>query len=390
MVKSGLQWKKRVLLGIAGLLLTLPSWAGVTGGGSTVNVNVTTSTVEQTELNEVVNDVILESLWNIIGKAERRNVWKRAKDKTPKFWEIEVTVSDAEFATALADIKTQLYDLTNVPGRRNNYTVLQDEQTGERLDLVSQSYEEVVTDQTSEFNETVDTNGAQFGVDYIGDPSNYLTWVAIGPNDVNVDVNQVTTNTTFLDGITNNNYNQVAIWQVSTLRTISPLLLDMDGDGAIQASGGEWLPHRELHKERMAFFDFHGDRFPVLMEWAGPQDGILCEPAADGSINGTNLFGTATGFRDGYQALRTKDADGNGKISGEELSSLSVWMDSNGDARPQDDEVQPLSAHGITELSLKHKDFVSSYVVKGETRRMFDWWPQTYDLQRLRVAPKKA
>lgn len=390
MSKPGFQWRKRFLLGLLGVLLTLPAWAGVTGAGSTVNINVTTSTVEQTEVNEVVNDVILESLWNIVGNAERRNVWKHAKDKTPKFWEIEVTVSDAEFATALADVKTQLYDLTNVPGRRNTYTILQDEQTGERLDLVSSTYEESVTGQTSESTETVDANGAQFGIDYIGDPGNYLTWVAIGPNDVNVDVNQVTTNTTFLDAVTTNSFNQVAVWQVSALRTISPLLLDMDGDGSIQASGGEWLPHTNLHKERMAFFDFHGDRFPVLMEWPGPQDGILCQPAADGSIDGTNLFGTSSGFRDGFQALRAKDADDNGKIEGAELDGLSIWLDKNSDARPQAGEVQPLNAHGITELSLKHKNFVASYVAKGETHRMFDWWPQTYELQRIRITPQKS
>lgn len=380
--------KKLLLLGFATLVASLPASAGVSGAGSNVNVNVNSSTVNQTEVNQVVNDVILESLWQIIGKTELRNVWDPRVP--PKFWELEVTVSDSEFATALAQMKTDLKNLTNTPGRKTTYTVLQDEQTGSRLDQVSQTYEETQTGQTTDFSETVDAGGAEFGVDYIGDPDNYLTWIAVGPNDVNVQVDQVTTITTFVDAVTTTSYNQVAVWQVSTLRTISPLLLDMDGDGAIQASGGEWLPHQNTHKERMAFFDFHGDKFPVLMEWPGPKDGILCQPNADGSIDGTRLFGTASGFKNGYEALRVKDTNDDGKISGAELDGLAVWTDANSDARPQPGEVKSLAEHRVTELSLKHKKYVASFQRDGKSQKMFDWWPQTYELNRVRVSPKNA
>jgi hypothetical protein len=380
--------KKLCILGLTSIL-ALPAVAGVPGGNSNVNVNVTTNTVNLNEINEVLNDVILESLWDIIGKAEQRNIWNTSKP--PKFWEIEVTVSEADFATALADVKTQLEELTYLPGRKNQFfSIEQDEKTGERLDQISQSYQEVETGQDSEFSETIDSNGAQNGVDYIGDPNNYATWIAIGPNDVNVDVNQVTTNTTFIDAITTTEYNQVAVWTVSALRTISPLLLDLDGDGAIQASGGQWLPHKKLHRERMAFFDFHGDRFPVLMEWPGPNDGMLCQPQADGKIDGTNLFGTASGFKNGYEALRTKDSNNDGKVKGPELDGLAVWTDLNSDARPQKGEVKSLASHNITELSLKHNKYVSSYIRDGKTERMFDWWPQTYELNRVRLMPKNS
>lgn len=380
--------KKLLLLGFVSLAASLPASAGVSGAGSNVNVNVNTSTVNQTEINQIVNDEILSSLWQILGKTELRNVWDPRVP--PKFWELEVTVSDSEFATALAQMKTDLKSLTNTAGRKNTYTILQDEQTGSRLDQVSQTYEEVQTGQTEDFSETVDAGGAEFGVDYIGDPDNYLTWIAIGPNDVNVQVDQVTTITTFIDAITTTSYNQVAVWQVSTLRTISPLLLDMDGDGAIQASNGEWLPHQKTHKERMAFFDFHGDKFPVLMEWAGPNDGILCQPRSDGSIDGTRLFGTATGFKNGYEALRVKDNNNDGKISGGELEGLAVWTDTNSDARPQAGEVKTLADHRVTELSLNHKKYVASFQRDGKSQKMFDWWPQTYELNRVRVSPKNA
>lgn len=39
---------------------------------------------------------------------------------------------------------------------------------------------------------TVEAYNAAFGVDYIGDPGNYQTWIAIGPNDVQVNVTLVT------------------------------------------------------------------------------------------------------------------------------------------------------------------------------------------------------
>lgn len=42
----------------------------------------------------------------------------------------------------------------------------------------------------TDFVETVDAGGAIFGTDYIGDPDNYLTWIAVGPSDVNVKVVQ--------------------------------------------------------------------------------------------------------------------------------------------------------------------------------------------------------
>lgn len=390
--------RKRLLVaGLASLLTAYPASAGVPGG-SNVNVTSTSEIVNITEVTELTNDVILENLYHIMGNVEQRNVWQEKKKKNKKkgklfrkYWNVEVIVSEPEFAEALADVKAQLACLSNVPGRRNNhFSITQDEQTDQYLDQVSQSYSEEITGQTSETTQTIDDNGAQFGIDYIGDPGNYLTWIAIGEDDVNVDINRLTTNTTFVDATTTTEYNSVAVWTVSALRTISPLILDMDGDGKIQASGGKWLPHTSLDKDRMAFFDFYGDRFPVLMEWAGPDDGLLCQPNADGSIDGTNLFGTASGFANGFEALRMKDADGDGKIAGDELAGLAVWTDTNSDARPQKGEVKSLQEHNITELSVRHKQYVSAFVRDGKTERMYDWWPQTYELNRVRLMPRNS
>ena len=378
--------RKLTLLAIVGSL-SGSVLAGVPGGNSNVNVNINTDQINVVEVTEVTNDVILESLWKIVGEAWREN--KKGKIPPPKHWNIELVVSDAEFAGALAQVKSELYDLAVIPGRRNSYSVVQDEQTSSELEQISQSYEEVMTGLETETSESVDTNGATLGVDYIGDPADYSTWIAIGPTDVNVDINQVTTTTEFIDAVTTTEWSQVAVWSVTGVQTVSPLLLDMDGDGQIQASGGEWMPHK-LNRERMAFFDFHGDKFPVLMEWPGPEDGILCEPQPNGHIDGTNMFGTSTGFANGFEALKTKDVDDDGKVRGEELKGLAVWTDLNSDARPQPHEVSSLQELGITELGVKHKDFVSHYVRGGESKRMFDWWPQTYELNRIKLVPKKV
>lgn len=44
-----------------------------------------------------------------------------------------------------------------------------------------------------EIEQFLDANGAIFNVDYIGDPDDYTTWIAIGQEDVNVDILQRTT-----------------------------------------------------------------------------------------------------------------------------------------------------------------------------------------------------
>ena len=85
-----------------------------------------------------------------------------------------------------------------------------------------------------------------------------------------------------------------------------------------------------------------------------------------------------------------RDTDDNGKVQGEELSGLAVWTDSNSDARPQEGEVRSLRELGITELGLKHNQYVSHYVRDGNSQRMFDWWPQTYELNRVKLMPKKS
>ena len=53
--------KGLVAVGLASVMTAVPAVAGVPGGSSNVNVNVTAETVNLTEINEIFNDVILAS-----------------------------------------------------------------------------------------------------------------------------------------------------------------------------------------------------------------------------------------------------------------------------------------------------------------------------------------
>ena len=175
------------------------------------------------------------------------------------------------------------------------------------------------------------------------------------------------------------------VYQVEAKYLISPIVLDLDGDGAIQASDGQYLAH-DTFSNRVAMFDFFGNGFPVLMEWVGPNDGLLCRPAADGSVKGTDLFGTANGMANGYEEMASLDKDNDGKLQGEELEGLCVWTDLNGNAIAEKGEVKSLQELGITSLSWHHIDYRATFERNGKTYRSFDWWPNCREMRKVNLA----
>lgn len=380
--KRKLRWLG--VVGATSLVLCAPAFAGASDP-STITIDTKNVTKTTNHVTEITNREILNYLYDITGHASLKD---NSHGGQVSHWYIERTVSDSEFASALAEIKTLLQgDVYSVPGRTASYTS-SDYKTGERFDLVSTTHENVTTGTETNNYQDISATG-EAGVDYVtGDSSDPSDWVAL--NDVTVTVTNTTDIVNFIDSITTEFGNDVTMWQVEVSRLISPLLLDLDGNGAIEASNGNWLPHSKVDKKRLAVFDFYGDKFPVMMEWPGPNDGILCAPKADGSIDGTRMFGTATGFANGYEALRARDANNDGVISGAELEGLAVWTDLNSDAKPQAGEVKSLGEMGITELSVNHKKYVSSFKMNGQNQRMFDWWPLTFELNKVKAAPKKV
>ncbi len=139
-------------------------------------------------------------------------------------------------------------------------------------------------------------------------------------------------------------------------RPISPVALDLNGDGHIGVTGETTA--RAGNREntgRTVAFDMYGDGQPQQMEWfSGDGDGILIDNR-DGlamrQMNGTRLFGDQNGrFGSGYEQMQLLDINGDQILSNAELSGLELWID-NGDAVVQDGELHSLAGHGIQSIS---------------------------------------
>jgi len=161
----------------------------------------------------------------------------------------------------------------------------------------------------------------------------------------------------------------------------SPIVLDMDGDTKLEASNGKWLPHTPP-AGKMVEFDMDGDEFIDLTEWVGPNDGILVAYKG-GEITVNNMFGTAGGFKNGYEKLSLLDKNKDGKLTGEELATLSVWQDKNGNTKVDAGEVVSLEQLEITSIELNYNDKLeASFVQKGVVKKVWDWYPTILRVKR--------
>lgn len=161
----------------------------------------------------------------------------------------------------------------------------------------------------------------------------------------------------------------------------SPLVFDMDGDGNLEASKGEWLPH-DYNNSKVVEFDMDGDDFLDVVEWVGQNDGLLMVTPKMGDVNANHLFGEAGGFTDGFEKLSSLDANKDSKISGKELDTLSIWQDKNGNAKTDAGEVASVTSLGITEISLNHNQLVSSFTQNGVTKKVWDWYPVMFRVKK--------
>jgi len=177
---------------------------------------------------------------------------------------------------------------------------------------------------------------------------------------------------------------KTTIVSVSQNKYVSPLVLDMTGNGVLQASNGQNMPGHPAVTTNVILADFYGDGFEIGMEWVGPQDGLLVAPKADGSVDMSSLFGTAGGYETGYEKLSLYDNNNDGLVNGEELVGLSVWQDANGNGVADAGEVKTVQELGITEISLNaNANFVSSFTMNGKTNKMWDWWPNAMEVVKL-------
>lgn len=195
----------------------------------------------------------------------------------------------------------------------------------------------------------------------------------------------VSSHTTTLSLAVNSQANGTA-YVVNGYKYVSPLVLDMNGDGKLEASGGKWEPHAsELDNEHLVRFDIFGNGMEEIIEWVGPNDGLLVEPNSNGTVDGNSLFGSAGGFANGYEKLSMRDRNGDMKISGAELKGLFVWQDRNGDAKVDNGELKSVPELGISEIQLVSKGFVSSFTRNGKQYSMWDWWPNVVSTKKIRI-----
>ena len=184
--------------------------------------------------------------------------------------------------------------------------------------------------------------------------------------------------------IINYDTERTTIYSASRNKYVSPIVLDVTGNGVLQASNGQHMPGHPVVNKNVILADFYGDGFEVAMEWVGPQDGLLVAPKADGSIDMSCLFGTAGGYDNGYEKLSLYDNNEDNLINGSELNGLSVWQDANSNGIADANEVKTVQELGITEIAVTpDNNFISSFTMNGNTNKMWDWWPNAMELVKI-------
>ena len=138
--------------------------------------------------------------------------------------------------------------------------------------------------------------------------------------------------------------------------TVSPLLLDLDGNGVSTRSIADGAIH----------FDHDGNGFAERTGWVGAGDALLVRDRdGDGRITtGNELFGNHTRLSDGtfaahgFEALGSLDGNGDGRIDRRDAvwSELRLWRDDDADADTEPGELFSLDQLGIESLSLAYSE----------------------------------
>lgn len=378
-----LSWSRCVLAVALCGVLTQGAQAAVGGGGGSTSTFTSSTTHHDTHTRVDLANIhtyqtrVLGYIYDNLGN----DAW--VFDKTtgdppnaPGNNEVNTLFNQAEAA-----IRAAAHNQHVMPGRCASLTI-----HDPALTASSSSSSTVKVGEQLTRTETSVTTSTTFGpaTILIGEDQSQTFFVAAGT--VNFNTNTHTEN--FINDLYQTTINHRATYTVVGEKVVSPLILDLAGTGKIQASDGVYLPHPgQFHFKRRVLFDFYGNGFPVAMEWVGPQDGLLVMPKEDGSIDGTCLFGTASGYETGFEQLASLDANLDYKVAGAELAGLQVWQDKNGNARGDQGELTSVQDLGITELSVRNSKMVGSYKMKGNTYKMFDWWPTVMQLKKVNWKP---
>lgn len=152
---------------------------------------------------------------------------------------------------------------------------------------------------------------------------------------------------------------QFANGSIYTNTLVSPIVFDLNNDGEIGVTGETSSKEKNLNSllgETVAF-DIDGDGKKDIIEWIdGSGDGILIDNKdgnAKNDMDGSRLFGDESGtYQNGYEKLSLLDKNNDGKLTGDELDGLNLWVD-DGDANVQKGELKTLDELGITSIDTK-------------------------------------
>ncbi|NUT68961.1 calcium-binding protein, partial [Pseudomonas corrugata] len=141
----------------------------------------------------------------------------------------------------------------------------------------------------------------------------------------------------------------------AALNTVSPLILDLDGDGV-----------ETLSLSSGVYFDHDGNGFAESTGWVGKDDGLLIwDRNGNGQIDdGSELFGNYTHLTNGqiatngFSVLADLDSNHDGKIDANDAAfgQLGVWKDSNSDAKLDEGELLSLGEANVQSLSVGYVD----------------------------------
>jgi hypothetical protein len=151
---------------------------------------------------------------------------------------------------------------------------------------------------------------------------------------------------TSTEAVTGGTASTSATLQVNVLTNVSPIVLDLNGDGiqtvALDASGGT--------------FDLLNTGVAIHSGWLSPGDAFL---AVDRNGNGiiddrSELFGGALG--EGFAQLSAYDSNQDGVVDARDahFSDLLVWQDANGNHHTDPGELRTLTEAGIASLSVSY------------------------------------
>ena len=163
---------------------------------------------------------------------------------------------------------------------------------------------------------------------------------------------------------------------ITTSDTITPMMLDLNGDGVHTTSVSSGV-----------IFDVNADGKAEQTGWSDGKDGFLAlDLNGDAIINdGSELFGEGTTLadgskaKDGYEALKQYDENGDNIIDVNDLifSSLQIWIDANVDGKTNSGELYKLEDLNVKSLDLDSQN--TSSIDNGNIQGLVSNWTDTND-----------